>query len=148
VYLLSLDDLSGGLPLCWRAFTPCSADGRSTLQADVLRFLSDPNLSGAMTDLLALMETVLTRPEGPRLYLGVKKRCHEAVSGAQIYEFIKGPLRLYWFYGEDRQVVIVPAVHHKKQRATPKKVEQMLRNELRAYRQAHRDGTLEYLSPR
>ena len=98
-----------------------------------------------MADLLALLETVLTRPEGPRLFMGVKKRCHEAVSGTQIYEFIKGPLRLYWFYGADRQVIIVPSVHHKKQQTTPKKVEQMLRREQKAYRQGHKDGTLQYL---
>lgn len=90
MYLLSLDFLSGDHAPCWRAFTPCNAVGHSTLQVNVQHFLDDPNLSGAMTDLLALMETVLTRPEGPRLFMGVKKRCHEAVAGSNRgrHEFI------------------------------------------------------------
>ncbi|MFC4296748.1 hypothetical protein ACFO0J_01680 [Castellaniella hirudinis] len=107
--------------------------------------MDDPNLSGAMADLLAMLGVVLTRPKGPQMYLGVPKRCHEAVAGAQIYEFIKGPLRLYWFYGEDRQVIIVPAVHHKKQQTTPKQIERMLRREQKAYRDGHRNGGLRYL---
>jgi len=145
VYLLSLEDLCNGRPAYWRAFTPCTAAGVSALQEDMQRFLADPNLAGAMADLLALMESVLTRPEGPRLFLGVSKRCHEAVANSQIYEFIKGPLRLYWFYGEDRQVIIVPAVRHKKQQTTPKAIQQMLRREQKAYRQGHKDRTLQYL---
>lgn len=79
------------------------------------------------------------------MYLSVPKRCHEAVAGAQIYEFIKGPLRLYWFYGADRQVIIVPAVHHKKQQKTPKDVVLMLRREQQVYRENHRKGVLRYL---
>ena len=145
MYLLSLDDLCGEQPLCWRAFTPCSADGRSRLRDEIQQLLDDSNLSGAIADLVAMLGVVLARPAGPRMYQGVLKRCHEAVAGAQIYEFIKGPLRLYWFYGEDRQVIIVPAVYHKKQQKTPKEIVQMLRRAQQEYREGHRQGSLTYL---
>jgi len=70
--------------------------------------------------------------------------CHEAVAGAQIYEFIKGPLRLYWFYGADRRVIIIPGIYRKKQQTTPRKIERMLRKAKQDYLAAHGQGTLNY----
>ncbi|WP_147279425.1 hypothetical protein [Oligella ureolytica] len=56
---------------------------------------------------------------GPKLYINNPNICHEAVSGEGIYGLRKGNIRLYWFYGLDRRVVICPLIFVKRVQKTP-----------------------------
>ena len=143
MYLKHLADLSDGPTSCWRAYAICDEDGQCDLDEEIAQLLADATAARAMRSLLALLENCLAEPEGPQLYIGTLV-CHEAVAGAQIYEFIKGPLRLYWFYGADRRVIIIPGIYRKKQQTTPRKIERMLRKAKQDYLAAHGQGTLNY----
>ena len=45
--------------------------------------------------------------------------CHEVDSNNKIFEFIKGDLRLLWFYGAGNKIVICSHVFIKKRQKTP-----------------------------
>jgi hypothetical protein len=73
----------------------------------------------AAIELLAFMEDMIFDPQGPRRWIG-SKRCHESVSGQQIYEFRQGDLRLHWFYGQGKCVAVLARVVAKQRNSTPK----------------------------
>lgn len=145
--LLSKVDFSvdSGPQLVWDAYTACAQDGTSSLFSEIADFLENKNLCKQMENLLSALETALKDPRGPQLYLGNPKLCHEAVAGTGIYELIKKPLRLYWFYGEGNKVIILSAVHHKTTQKTPPLVVRRLKSIQNAYRQACRDETLQVI---
>jgi len=64
--------------------------------------------------LMNLIERISNDPRGPDLFHGNRAICHEAVEGERIFRLRKGPLRLYWFYGEERRVVICPFCEQKR----------------------------------
>lgn len=45
--------------------------------------------------------------------------CHEVDSNNKIFEFIKGDLRLLWFYGSGNKVIICSHIFIKKRQKTP-----------------------------
>lgn len=55
--------------------------------------------------LTALIKTTQFDTSGPRAFHGTPI-CHEAIAGEGIYEFIKKPLRIYWFYGKGEKIVV------------------------------------------
>lgn len=74
-----------------------------------------PNYDKSVDGLLALLERF--SQHGVRMLNS--DLCHEADSANKIFEFIKGDLRLLWFYGSGKQLVICSHVFLKKGRKTP-----------------------------
>lgn len=132
--------------LPWIAYTPQADRGTCELFEEIERYLSDANLAGPMRELIALLEECLNTDLGPQLYKDVPSLCHEAVAGTGIFEFIKKPLRLYWFYGKDRKVIIIPKITHKKTRATPKEIVKTLKSCKSDYENAYKNNTIVLLN--
>lgn len=129
----------------WKAYTPCRTRNDAQLVDEIEALLQDSNFSNTMTDLLALAETALESESGPQLLKSNHKLCHEAIAGEGVYEFIKGRLRMYWFYGRERRVIIVAAVRVKKGQTTSADVKRFLLATKRQYVHANEQNTLRYL---
>ncbi len=85
------------------------AIGKDETQCELLEFLdSFPEKKDeykAGRQLIAIIKRLQYVAEGPQALKGTSY-CHEAIDGERIYEFKKPPLRIYWFYGEGRKVVV------------------------------------------
>mgnify|MGYP001043107019 CR=1 FL=1 len=81
---------------------------------------------------------------GPKLFLNNPNICHEAVTGEGIYSFRKGNIRLYWFYGHERRIVICPMVSVKKTQKTPKEIVKKLKDFKTSYFEASKKQSILY----
>lgn len=146
--LLSKVDFSDGSgpPLAWDAYTACAQDGTPPLLSEIQCFLDNKNLSKQMLSLLSALETALKDPKGPQLFLNNSRLCHEAVKGTGIYELIKKPLRLYWFYGQGNKVIILSAVHQKTTPKTPPLVVKRLKGIQDTYHLACKKSSLKVIN--
>lgn len=126
----------------WAVFTPCDEVGYAPLLSDIGALLGDSTYAKHMSGLMSLLALVQTSVRGPKELESNASLCHEAVSGEAIFEFIKGPLRLYWFYGLDRRVIIVATVKVKKGQKTPAAIKRAMLALKREYSIAHGGGHL------
>jgi hypothetical protein len=105
----------------WRFYSIAGEDGTCPIINELAKLADEEGaLATHVGGMLAFIGEITKHDQGPKLYHGVTAVCHEAVKGEQIYSFRKGPLRLYWFYGNDRRVVICPCVTVKVTKETPK----------------------------
>ncbi|CAB3851017.1 hypothetical protein [Achromobacter animicus] len=127
----------------WRFYSIAGEDDSCPV-VDALSNLvaEDGTLATHVVNMLAFIGEVTKHDEGPKLYHGVTSVCHEAVSGEQIYSFRKGPLRLYWFYGKDRRVVVCPCVTVKNEKKTNKALATKLIELRDEYEKDHKEGAL------
>lgn len=82
--------------------------------------------------------------QGPKIFINNPNICHEAVAGEAIYSLRKGDIRLYWFYGENRRVVICPMVFVKKEQKTPKAIAKKLKEFKSSYLEAYKNQHITY----
>ena len=90
----------------WQFYAIGGADETKCELLDFLANFSDktPEYTAALA-LIALIKMVQSEVRGPLALRGTSL-CHEAIDGEGVYEFIKKPLRIYWFYGEGEKIVI------------------------------------------
>jgi len=104
---------------------------------------SDGTFISNMDGMLNLMRHVATTESGP---VELKDtQCHTVDDGQQIFEFIKGRLRVLWFYGKGNKLVVCSHGFVKKTQKTPKEeVKKCIRVKER-YMRAHQDNNIEIL---
>jgi hypothetical protein len=130
----------------WDIYAPVVGGGTNTMDC-VEDFIGQhiQQHEAACSGLLALIEAAAEHPEGPKS-LG-NALCHYVSNPHEpkIYEFIKGRLRLLWFYGEGRRVIICAHGFFKASKKTPRcEVERAL--EIREqYLEAHNNNNIEIL---
>jgi len=102
--------------LVWEVVAPTDDEGNS---CELLNFLTGlpKKLHGTRDQLLARLAHVASDIDGPRNL--PDKVSHRVDDNEQIWEFIKGDLRILWFYG-DRKVVVCACGFVKKTQKTPK----------------------------
>ena len=74
------------------------------------------------------------------------KWSHEVNKREQIYEFIKGPLRLFYFKGEGRQIAVCTSGGRKSGQKTDKAAVAKAVNMRAAYFKAVQNNTLQVMS--
>lgn len=127
----------------WSLYAIADANGASLVEAFLLAQLHGGHEKAAK-ELLAWMDSMVFDSQGPRRWIG-SKRCHESVAGEQIYEFIQGPLRLHWFYGQGRCVAILARAVAKKSGKTPKPLAKELKALKAAYQAAAAAGYITFV---
>lgn len=98
-----------------------------------------------LAGIVALVEVSVSQPQGPK-GLG-NSLCHEVSNEGEpkIFEFIKGKLRLLWFYGDGEKLIVCSHVLRKKSQKTPRgDVEKALAIREEYFRACAR-GAVEYL---
>ena len=124
-------------PPPWRLYSIADDNKECPIVASLILLLKDAKYAAHAEALVALISTLCWHERGPKLYHGNLAVCHESVYGEQIFGFRKGPLRLHWFYGVDKQVVICSTLEVKCTAKTPKKVAKKLIAARDAYHAAH-----------
>lgn len=94
--------------------------------------------------LIKTINALCFHDEGPKLYINNSNICHEAVAGERIYSFRKGNVRLYWFYGQDRRVVICPMVLVKREQKTSRDIANKLIKFKTSYFEAKQNQNITY----
>ncbi len=125
---------------CWEFY----AIQRETNCIDEIADLLQTNDSRHALKLLKTIDETCFHLLGPKLYEKNPNICHEAVAGEGIFELRKGNIRLYWFYGNGRRVVICSMVIVKRVQKTPAAVANKLVEYKKAYFKAVRENTLIY----
>lgn len=105
---------------------------------DLLDFLDSlqPNLRGNGDRIMALFKRIADADVGPRL---LPDEISHQIAGP-IWEFIQGRLRVLWFYGEKRKLVICTHGFVKAQNRTPAAEIRLAQQQLDAYQVALRQG--------
>lgn len=129
----------------WAAYTPCDAAGEAPLLCEIAALLDDATYSKSMRGLLSLIELVQASERGPLDLIPNGALCHEAIADENVFELIKGPLRMYWFYGLDRRMIIVATVKVKRGRRTPSAIKKSLLAMRDEYWAAHRGHQVQFL---
>ncbi|SEI99350.1 Phage derived protein Gp49-like [Azotobacter beijerinckii] len=112
-------------------------DGRSQVEV----FLDDlgSNFGSNADGILAMMEA--HSEHGPEHFN--TSQCHYVDQKEQIYEYIKGRLRLFWFEDDDRVVVCTHGIVKKDQK-TPKRDIERAKRVKADYLQAKQENRLEF----
>lgn len=112
------------------------------MECPLRRFLmeAEPNYRRHADRMRGLIEHAASVPRGP-IELG-DAVCHQVDARHQIYEFIKGPLRVLWFYGEGGKLVICSGGFVKKSQKTPRHEIDRAVEAQRNYRIAARRGDI------
>lgn len=109
----------------WAIYEVCNSDGTSPL----LAWCSGLNkkYEGSIKRLFATLSQVANTQQGPTLL--PKERSHEANKKENIFEFIAGDLRLFWFYSQHQKKVIICGCQHlkKSQKANKKEVDRIIK---------------------
>jgi len=140
MFLTRLWDPQQGEPV-WELYA-IAEGGECQVTASLDQWLNTPELEAYAAGLVALLEQISRHERGPALFHGNQTLCHEAVTGEAIYRFRKGDLRLYWFYGDDRKVVIFPYCEIKRTEKVAASVKRRLIAARDEYREAHRKAKL------
>jgi len=85
----------------WTLVAPVQGD--TTAVEAWLSELPD-NLSGSAAGMMVLMDESAARPQGPRSFS--VKLVHEIDKKESIWEFIKGDLRVLWFFGNGNKIIV------------------------------------------
>ncbi|MCY1291304.1 hypothetical protein D9M69_489940 [compost metagenome] len=122
----------------WCIASPVGRDGRSEVET----FLDDlgANFEASAAGLLAMME--MHSESGADQFN--TSQCHYVDQKEQIYEYIKGRLRLFWFEDDERVVVCTHGIVKKDQK-TPKRDIARAKRAKAAYLLAKAEGTVEWL---
>ena len=110
----------------------------------VEHFLADGEASTKSTR-EALMQMLMSVAESG-LQTVPHKWSHEVNKREQIYEFIKGPLRLFYFKGEGRQIAVCTSGGRKSGQKTDKAAVAKAVNMRAAYFKAVQNNTLQVMS--
>lgn len=122
----------------WRITSPMERDGRSQVEV----FIDDVggNFSANVSGLVAMMEA--HSEQGPDQFN--TSQCHYVDQQEQIYEYIKGRLRLFWFEDDDRVVICTHGIVKKDQK-TPKRDIDRAKRVKSAYLQAKANERLNFV---
>lgn len=116
-------DAYGGYPAQWNFYA--IADEQGTCQVEDFLHALQGKLAETGVEMLAFLDGMVFHPEGPRRWIGTK-RCHESVNDERIFEFRIGDLRVHWFYGAGRAVVVLAIAALKQGGQTPKQLKKQL----------------------
>lgn len=72
------------------------------------------------------------------------KQCHYVDQGEEIYEYIKGRLRFFWYEDEDRIVICTHGIIKKDQKTPKREIDKAIRIK-KAYLSAKENGDLVYI---
>lgn len=135
-------DVYHGQPRQWNFYAISDAHGACQVESflDGLR----GKLARTGEDMLAFLDAMVFEREGPRRWIGTA-RCHESVANERIFEFIIGDLRVHWFYGDGRAVVILAVAALKRSSDTPRKLKSELKALRDGYMKAAKDRSLTIL---
>ena len=118
-------------------------DGKEScpLLDDFDRLEAEGGFGSSIDGMLVLMDHVadvgpMTLPD---------KLCHEVNKDPTIFQFIKGRLRVLWFYGADNKVVVCSHCFVKKDQKTPKPEIHKCIGIRERYLSAHADRNIELL---
>lgn len=126
----------------WRLFAIVTAES-SPVEDALEEWLDDEQYQAYASGLIDLIEAIGHAPDGPGIFNGNRNICHEAVEGEGIFRLRKGCLRLYFFYGLDRKVVLCPYAEVKRDDKVSKKTRKLLLAAKSAYMEAHAQNALE-----
>lgn len=126
------------IPGKWRILSPCLRNGNSEAE-DFLDTLSS-NFDANITGILAMMEA--HSKHGPDHFN--TSQVHYVDQKEQIYEYIKGRLRLFWFEDDDKVVICTHGIVKKSQK-TPKRDIDHAKRIKAEYMQAKLDSSLIYV---
>lgn len=127
----------------WKIYSIASEDETCPITEALHRIIREGDSVRHVEAMVALIKTISFDTHGPQVYIGTTV-CHEAVSGEAIYAFRKGSLRLYWFYGADRKVVICPHIDTKHVPKTSKALAKKLTEIKDSYFDAAKEGCVTY----
>jgi len=127
----------------WKMYSIANKESACPVSIALNQIIQNGNNNSHVMAILSLIEKVSSHEQGPKLYEGTPV-CHEAVAGEGIYEFRKGDLRLYWFYGQPRKVIICPHIFTKHVRKTPKAVARKLIQLRDEYQNAHEQSDINF----
>ncbi len=99
--------------------------------------------NGSIDGMFALLEHVATSERGPNELSD--KLCHLVDGKHQIFEFIKGRIRILWFYGEANKLIVCSHGFIKKTQKTPKEEVGKCVTIMERYQQAHQDNAVDIL---
>lgn len=113
----------------WRIASPMARSGCSETEA----FLDGPAacFQANVVGLIAMMEA--HSKHGPEHFNNTQT--HYVDQKEQIYEYIKGRLRLFWFEDDDRVVICTHGIVKKTQKTPRREIDRAIRVKL-AYKQA------------
>lgn len=134
------DDSEGSEPN-WRLYAIATDDG-CPVEEFLENCLSNANLERYANGLIDLIYKIGQSEKGPRMFEGNSGICHEAVDGEAIYRLRKGDVRLYFFYGNDRKVVICPHGEVKRSERVSKATKRLLIQARDSYNDAHKKNAL------
>ncbi|MCV4341078.1 type II toxin-antitoxin system RelE/ParE family toxin [Pseudomonas capsici] len=102
----------------WTVTAPQEVDGNGDYQCILIDSFNDlgANYSKSLIGMLSLLEKF--SEHGQRMLND--DICHEADKNEKLFEFIKGDLRLLWFYGQGNKIIVCSHCFVKKGRKTPK----------------------------
>jgi len=122
----------------WRILSPISKGAQSITEEflDGLAASFQSNTAG----LLVMMEQ--HSEHGPEQFNTAQ--CHYVDQREQIYEYIKGRLRLFWFEDDDRVVVCMHGIVKKDQK-TPRRDIDRAKRVKATYMQAKAEGSLTFI---
>lgn len=103
-------------------------------------------LADTAVDMFAFLDGMVFEKEGPRRWINTK-RSHESVANERIFEFIIGDLRVHWFYGAGRAVVILAVAALKKGKKTPKPLAKELIELRSKYEESAQAGSVQIVRP-
>lgn len=131
----------------WQILAPVEGqDDEGAELCPVLEFITGHfggKYSASAKGLLAMLEKTSTSENGPRIFND--DQCHEVDKSESIFEFIKGDLRLLWFYGKDRKVVVCSHGFLKKSQKTPDAERQRAIALKKQYMKAHKKQEIEVI---
>lgn len=126
---------------CWRLYAIATEDS-SPVEDSLEAWLDDEQYEGYASGLIDLIEAIGYAANGPAIFNGNSSICHEAIEGEGIYRLRKGCLRLYFFYGLDRKVVLCPYAEVKRTDKVSRSTRKLLLDARDAYAEAHAQNAL------
>lgn len=122
----------------WRILSPCLKNGSSETE-DFLDGLSS-NFQANIAGIVAMIEA--HSKYGPDHFN--TSQAHYVDQKEQIYEYIKGRLRLFWFEDDDKVVICTHGIIKKDQK-TPKRDIERAKKTKAAYMQAKLEASLTFV---
>lgn len=139
--LIPMWDAQSKDPLYWEFY---AIQHKTNCIEEIERLMKDAATQKHAFQLIKTINDTCFNQSGPKLYENNKNICHEAVNGEGIYEIRKGNIRLYWFYGHNRRVVICPMAIVKRAQKTPSDVAKKLKTLKADYFEAANKNNLTY----
>lgn len=125
----------------WTVYEVCNDDGTSPLIAWYNEL--NKKYDGSSRRLFAIIRQVADSPSGPTQLSD--EISHEVNKNDSIYEFIAGDLRLFWFYSQFQNKIIICSCQHikKGKKANKQEVSRIIKIK-KDFAKAHKAGKVEY----